>query len=281
MDKKVEEELLKSLCCPEDASMDEALHGFNKNLASMCNYTDYLKKRLAGADTLGFGKKEKQHIENAIRVAEFDALIWFIICDLSVYIKFDDNAYKIEAPGYEQLCGRRQFIVIMNEGFKHICHFKNEKNKNRERNTSFWVKDIKRIIEEENIPEAAHIYEEITKKLDDFEEEIAYLRPFRDSSIHYFQKGDSPIDLYTMLEDVSKNENLRKHVGDFIFVLRMMRFLLILLNTELMNTLKKHGCIDPAIKLHVDIGLEDPEWLKKMWQITKKMHNTEDKNQHI
>ena len=119
------------------------------------------------------------------KIANYRLFLNLLISDISSAILF----YLNSKSKYEQIYSVRLIIVCINEGYKKIYHFTNTK-KNGEidlenRNKSFWIKDIRAIINNE-IPELTTEFDSITNQLDIFwDEKLNDFQNTRNLSIHY------------------------------------------------------------------------------------------------
>lgn len=131
-----------------------------------------------------------------IRLSEYNLLLGFISLDLCaayrVYLKSDIN--------YEVMYATKHLIVILNEAYKKIYNYVRPNGKGdlytKDRNKSFWIKDIKQIVDKQ-IPESKNEYDRLTKALDDYyDPELRAMKTPRDMFIHY---DDRPSELYDVL----------------------------------------------------------------------------------
>lgn len=159
----------------------------------------------------------KPEIEELLKLLEFKILINFISLDLTsctrAYLKAD---YQ-----YEGVFALKQFMIIINEGYKKIYNFKTVNSKGeqivRNRNNSFWVKNIGGIVIKN--PHLLCKYNEITKELDDFfDNNFEGIKEQRDLSVHY---DDNLIKVYQMLLKLN-GENIFKKTIPFYKLLNKM-----------------------------------------------------------
>lgn len=152
---------------------------------------DFLKKR-------NISNSEKVFAE-AISILEYRMLIGLIYLDLASATK----AHLILTSKYEKLFSLKQIIVTITEGYKQIYHFirlnENGDLITRDRNKSFWYKDIKKIIEESQY-QLIDEYNHLSQKLDIYyDENLTSIKSIRDLFVHYDKKAsmlyDSTVNL--------------------------------------------------------------------------------------
>lgn len=149
---------------------------------------------------------------------KYRLFIGILILDLATAIRIYLNA-KLQ---YEALFSVRQIIVIINEGYKKIYDFisKDEKeaDKNRNRNNSFWVKNIGEIIKLD-LPDLQQEYDSITIELEKyFNINFDEIKDQRNLSIHY---DKNPIKVYDMLLKLDIEETFKKLIP-FLAILNRM-----------------------------------------------------------
>lgn len=134
------------------------------------------------------------------------------------------NIYFKAETRYEEKYAIRNLIVVINEGFKKIFNFQkiNEKGnvKSTYRNNSFWVKEIKPIINSDFI-EYEDEYQRITEKLEKYLEfDFNKIKEERDLSIHYDR---NPILIINMIIELDF-ENKVPFLLSFMDILDEMYF---------------------------------------------------------
>lgn len=157
-------------------------------------------------------------LNNLIRLAEYRTLIGILHLDINVAIRIFLNGKS----QYEGLYAARQIIVIINEGFKKIFHFTNT-NKGRDRLESFWIKDIKMIIDND-LPYLEETYKELTQKLDSFCENNFSDKVWknkRNLSVHY---DKNPSKFYSMLIGLNIEETILNMIPFLDIINKMFVF---------------------------------------------------------
>lgn len=155
------------------------------------------------------------NFENLLRYRLF---INILNLDLSVAVRL----YLKSTYQYEGVYAARQIIVIINEGYKKIYNFIQSNSENefaKNRNNSFWIKNIGRIIKED-LPVLKTEYERITKELDNcLSINFSILKTQRDLSVHY---DEQPEKVYDMLVDLNIDEILNKLIP-FLKIIQDMK----------------------------------------------------------
>lgn len=152
------------------------------------------------------------------KILEYRMLIGFIYLDLSSALR----AHLKSKFTYEKLFSLRQIIIIINEGYKQIYNFVNQNEKGnlvtKHRNKSFWINDIKPIINE-SLPELQNEYDLLTKKLEDYlEQNFSTIKYQRDLFIHY----DKDIcKVYDMIGELDV-ERIMKKLTPFLEIINEM-----------------------------------------------------------
>jgi len=155
---------------------------------------------------------------NINHLLKYRLFIGILILDLATATRIYLNA-KLN---YEALFSVRQIIVIINEGYKKIYDFVSkddkEADKNKNRNNSFWVKNIGEIIKLD-IPVLQQEYDSITIELEKyFNTNFAEIKDQRNLSIHY---DKNPIRVYDMLLKLDIEETFKKLIP-FLAILNRM-----------------------------------------------------------
>lgn len=128
------------------------------------------------------------------KMLEYRMLVGIIYLDLASVTR----AHMNSKYSYEKLFSARQIIVIINEGYKQIYNYLRYNNSGalitRNRNKSFWHKDIKNYIDI-YLPELISEHKKISQKLDKFNGEFSLLKDERDLSVHYDKKASKVYDM--------------------------------------------------------------------------------------
>ncbi|GAA0877728.1 hypothetical protein GCM10009119_06960 [Algoriphagus jejuensis] len=111
---------------------------------------------------------------------------------------------------YEAINASRQMIVVINEGYKKLYHFdtnkKGEKNL-KNRNESFWVKEVGQIINT-HLPEYRQQYKTLTQKFNNYlSVNFELLEMQRNLSVHYDKE---PMKVYKMMTELDIEESFKK-----------------------------------------------------------------------
>jgi len=138
---------------------------------------------------------ENETFETMEKMLEYRMLIGIIFLDLASATRAHLNSKFT----YEKLFSLRQIIVIINEGYKQIYNFvrKNENGdlKTRDRNKSFWHKDIRNVVTN-SLPELTNEYNSLTQKLEKyFDDNFSTIKEQRDLSVHYDKVASKVYDM--------------------------------------------------------------------------------------
>lgn len=119
----------------------------------------------------------------------------------------------------------RQIIVIINEGYKKIYNFttinKNGDEIVRDRNQSFWIKDIGGMIVKD-LNHFENQYNELTIKLENYlKNNFEEIKEQRNLSIHYDRV---PTKVYDMLNQLNFEEIFKKLIPFFDILNQMFDF---------------------------------------------------------
>ena len=163
-------------------------------------------------------ENKKLIIQN--QIFKYRLFIGILLCDICSSL----NIYFKAETRYEEKYAIRNLIVVINEGFKKIFNFQkiNEKGnvKSTYRNNSFWVKEIKPIINSDFI-EYEDEYQRITEKLEKYLEfDFNKIKEERDLSIHYDR---NPILIINMIIELDI-ENKVPFLLSFMDILDEMYF---------------------------------------------------------
>jgi len=138
---------------------------------------------------------ENETFETMEKMLEYRMLIGIIFLDLASATRAHLNSKYT----YEKFYSLRQIIVIINEGYRQIYNFvrKNENGdlKTRDRNNSFWYKDIRNVVAN-SLPEMTNEYNRLTQKLEKyFEDNFSSIKEQRDLSVHYDKIASKVYDM--------------------------------------------------------------------------------------
>lgn len=188
------------------------------NMTKALDESNRIFTALNNAERLGTEKNIQVDLHNLKRLVEYRTLIGILHLDINVAMRI----YLSGKFQYEGLYAARQIIVIISEGFKKIFNFANT-NKGKDRLESFWIKDIKTIIDSD-LPHLESAYHELTEDLDIFCENNFSDKEWknkRDLSVHY---DKNPSDFYSMLIGLDIEEILLKMVPFLGLLNRMFAF---------------------------------------------------------
>ncbi|WP_321307934.1 hypothetical protein [Marinifilum fragile] len=214
----------KALMSPETKL--RLLTSTEEKLNDITNDVDNVRKLIKKAEVIDtFLKKENitASFNNLLNLLEFRLFIGILTLDLTSAVRIYLNA-KFQ---YEGVFSARQIVVIINEGYKKIYNFVNPSDngvaKLKNRNNSFWVKEIGGIVDND-LPHLNVHYNNITQKLDDyFNVNFSSLKELRDLSIHYGKtaKDKSPVKVYDMIVKMDIEETFLKMIP-FVEILNEM-----------------------------------------------------------
>ncbi len=129
------------------------------------------------------------------KMLEYRMLIGIIFLDLASVTR----AHLHSKFTYEKLFSLKQIIVIINEGYKQIYNFVRVNDNGdlitRDRNKSFWYKDIGNVIDK-SLPELTTEYNNLTQKLENyFNNNLSSIKEQRDLSVHYDKEASRVYDM--------------------------------------------------------------------------------------
>ena len=161
---------------------------------------------------------DTESIVSLIQVLKYRLFIGIMCADFCSSFNIYFNAKAI----YEEKFALRCLNVIINEGFKKIYNFQNNNLQgnliDKRRKNSFWIKEIKPIVEKE-FEKFRPKYDGITTKLDRYlENDFEKLKISRDLSIHY---DKNPLLIYNMIVDLDLDINLQL-ITDMMNIIREM-----------------------------------------------------------
>ncbi len=139
--------------------------------------------------TEGYMSKENMAIPDSNnhlrRIGEYTMLLGLIWLDITTAFRIHLNA----KDNYETLYSTKQLLIIINEGFKKIYGYisidPNGNFKTKERNKSFWINDIGKLVKSE-LMHLVPQYDEITTLLDAYDDdELKNMKYPRDLFVHY------------------------------------------------------------------------------------------------
>ena len=165
--------------------------------------------QLIATITKAFGTSTPE-LNDLSRLLEFKMLIGFISLDLTT----STRSYLRAEFQYEGLFALRSFIVVINEGYKKIYHFKRTNSNGDEvlsdRNKSFWMKDINRIVSSRSNDGLTEKYNNLTGDLDTYYENCSDgIKELRSLSIHYDEKL---IKLYDSISELNSEVIFKKFI---------------------------------------------------------------------
>lgn len=167
------------------AEIVETMYGWTKKID---NVSEYIESNIKNGNS--------NSLDPLRRLCEYSILVGLIWLDLATAFRIYINSRH----KYEVIYSVKQLVVIINEGYKKIYNFVNlDKNgieNLKNRNNSFWVKDIGTLVSKE-LPSLLNEYEQITNKLESyFEQNFDNIKSQRDLAVHY---DDNPSKVYAML----------------------------------------------------------------------------------
>jgi hypothetical protein len=170
-------------------------------------------------------ENQNSDIYNSKRLCEYSLLVGLISLDITTEFRIYLNAKE----KYEVLYSCKQLIVTINEGYKKIFNYvtvdENGNIKTKDRNKSFWIKDIG-ILVATKMNSLSKEYEEITNELEVYiENNFQNIKNQRDLAVHY---DNNPSKVYDMLI-VLDIETIARQTLPFMDILRNM----IIFNTKL------------------------------------------------
>jgi hypothetical protein len=150
--------------------------------------------------------------------ALLQGLIWLdITAGCRVYLKAEGT--------YENSYAAKQLVVTINEGFKQLYGFqwydKQGNLKSRERNQSFWIKDIGGIVKHE-LPSFEKDFNRITSLLDAYDgPDLSDLKDPRDLFVHY---DKTPSKVYDEMSRQNMEKTFRKVIPLMHIISEMISF---------------------------------------------------------
>jgi len=238
---KLQEETYKSI-----QSISTLVVKVRNSIAMIDNVDSLLTEQNLG---LVINKKEKE-MHHLRRLSEYTLLIGLIYLDINTAFRISLNAIE----PYEIIYSTKQVLITINEGYKKIYNYLGYDNgipKPNKRNQSYWIKDIGKLINTE-LPELIPEYNEITKKLDEYDDqELKDMKKSRDLSIHYddnaskvydmlisidietlivkalpfiqilnnmFQFNNTILNKYTKLTELRENDNIEFHLNQIEYL---------------------------------------------------------------
>lgn len=209
-----------------------------KRLKISIDDADYLRndifKKLEKIDGLHKKFNFEIDLKSFKKIINYRLFLNLLISDISAAILFYINSKS----KYEKIYSVRLIIVCINEGYKKIYHFvntnKNGKIDTKNRESSFWIKDIKKIIENET-PKLEIEYESITNLLDLFwDDTLNNFQDTRNLSIHY---DFELTKVYDEIVKISPEETFQKLIP-FLNILHRMFDLTMILTENLLSNSK-------------------------------------------
>jgi hypothetical protein len=152
------------------------------------------------------------------RLQEYTLLIALIGLDLACAIRL----YTNRKSNYEVKYSAKNLVITLNEGYKKIYNVINlsgNVEKTKQRDKSFWVKDIGQLIKIDGLTLLTSKYSFITEMLNLYYiENFTNLKKYRDLAVHY---DDNPSIVYDMLISLNIEEICLK-VIPFMNILKEM-----------------------------------------------------------
>ncbi len=202
-------QLLLKLTAEELLKKSKSLDETSKHLSYIKNSSEVLKTSNCQLDEIS-------------RILEFKMLIGFISLDLTS----STRAYLKAEYQYEGLFSLRQFIVVINEGYKKIYNFKNLNQDGIEqlgnRKKSFWIKDIGEIVNKKSNSFLKEKYSNLTSDLNNyFDKNFEGIKEQRSLSIHY---DDSLIKVHDMITKLNAETIFKKFIPFYKLLDKMFFF---------------------------------------------------------
>lgn len=196
-----------------------------RNSIKMLNTT---KELLEPQNSISLSEREKtDEIYYLNRLSEYALLIGLIWLDITTAYRVYINAKE----NYETIYSIKQLIITINEGFKRIYHYIIEKNGSQQlknRNQSFWVRDIGNLVDKE-LPFLVSEYNKITEDLDSYiDEDMKKIKEQRDFCVHYDEKDASKV--YDILVSLDMESMTIKAIPFMNILSKMFLFSITLLN---------------------------------------------------
>lgn len=228
-------------------STPRMIEHFSRQIAEKCVRIDIFDTIIQQFGTVINAKE----LENRKKAEEFDTLLLIIQADLLVLLR----GIAMAKTGYGQTYVWRQVVIMMNECFKRLYHFHNAK---KERENSFWVKDIKKIVEKD-MPDQIDRYETISRKLESYEQEVSDLKSYRDDFVHY----NSPIEFCDKMLNLNKILGGGKGVDllwEFIKIIGMMEVFMCGVVGRYNNGQAENEILDELIEKIGNVKNADQAW---------------------
>jgi hypothetical protein len=222
----------------------------NVTLSGMSAYTslaDKIRSSISIIDRVEQYTEKQGHTlpeasKHLRRLSECSLLISLIWLDITAGFRIYLNA----KDKYEGIYAVKQLTITINEGFKQIYNYvsidDNGNLKTRERNHSFWVKDIGAIANNE-LPHLLNDYDKITASLDTYDDqELKDMKGPRNLFVH-FDKTPSLVYDELVKQDVEK---ITKKILPFMKILKeMIDFSMVLLaDYNILITQRKNDMLD-------------------------------------
>lgn len=198
----------------------------NVTLSGMTAYTslaDKIRSSIKMIENVEKHTKEQGHTlpeesNHLRRLSECSLLISLIWLDITAAFRIYLNAKE----KYEGIYAVKQLTITINEGFKQIYNYvsvdDNGNLKTRERNHSFWVKDIGTIANND-LPHLLKDYDKITTSLDTYDDqELKDMKGPRNLFVH-FDKTPSLVYDELVKQDIEK---ITKKILPFMKILKEM-----------------------------------------------------------
>jgi hypothetical protein len=253
----------------------------NETLSGMNTYAglaDKIRSSINMIDNVEQYTKEHGHTppeesKHLRRLSECSLLISLIWLDITAAYRIYLNAKE----KYEGIYAVKQLTITINEGFKQIYNYvsvdDNGNLKTRERNHSFWVRDIGTIANNE-LPHLLTDYDKITASLDAYDDqELKNMKGPRNLFVH-FDKTPSLVYDELLKQDIEK---ITKKILPFMKILKEMmdfsKFLLadynVLISQRKNDMLDTHHQKVESLRSRVSQQPKALELLDKMQQFIK------------
>ena len=204
-----------------EGTKNELLSITESKIIEMTSSIDEVRGKLKMIENAQKRLSEKNiilNLENTISLLEYRLFVGLLILDLASTMR----AYLNAKFKYEAIFAARQIIVIIKEGYKKIYNFISQNSQGaaitRNRNNSFWIKNIGRIIQKD-LPNLQLEYDYLTNKLDNYlANNLNDIKYQRDLFIHY---DDHPAIVYDSLLTLDIDQTFRK-LTPFLEILNNM-----------------------------------------------------------
>ena len=171
-----------------------------------------------------FADLNTSEIEKLFQYSTFLSINWLDISSaMSFYLKSSNN--------YQKLYSLRSLTVNLNEGYKRLHHFKEDKRKK-----SLWIENIEQLFAQNNLEEFKSKFNEITSELEIYESEFQ-TKEFQYERIIFVHYQGSPIEVYETFNNIDV-QNLIKNTTRYLNVLDKM----IIFSAKIFEKISKNYC---------------------------------------